>query len=123
MTAVKAREWKKKELKAPIDRKLAYPGLTVYVDLRSWGAGNWYGEHVTLPNKDTLTYVLECNYREYVGKEFKLIDAYFPAVKASWHVNNWFVVTYGHKFTALQSEHVLLTADTVKQYKINLLGK
>lgn len=121
MPAKQAELWKKKEQKAPINRSLAFPGHIVFIDLRSWGPGKWYAEEVSLPHKDTLTYVLECRYGEYVDVYCKRIRAYFPALDATWNEDNWFVVTYGHKYVALQSDHVLLTEDLIRQHKLELV--
>ena len=76
-----------------LDITLVKPGDTVYVDIRSWGAG-WY-ENITLPDKLTSTYVAECIYGNFCGSKNrpqKKLFAKFPAFNNSTYpVDNWFV--------------------------------
>ena len=119
VSAEAAKKMKSDAKRAVIDKKLVAPGTTVYVDIRSWGAGAWYSGLSDLPNKDTLTYVLLCEYKEYCSETHKKIQAHFPLIDATWHVDNWFVTTYG-QCKHLKADHILLTSQMIKKYKLNL---
>lgn len=101
---------------------LVHPKSVVYVDIREWGPGQWYSK-LDLPNKDTLTYVIRCEYRDWCGSgafERRKILAYFPVLRSTWEVDNWFVSTYGHKFTELLPNHVLVTRQLIEKHKLRL---
>ncbi len=104
------------------DILLVKPKSVAYVDIREWGPGLWYS-NLSLPDKDTLTYVLRCEYGAFCGSKkhpHRLINAYFPTLGITYKVNNWFVSTYGHKFKEPLPDHVVLTKPMIKRYKVDL---
>lgn len=107
------------------DITLVSPKSVVYVDIREWGPGTWYSNLASLPNKDTVTYVLRCEYQEFCGpKNFprRKIKAFFPALNATYDVDNWFVSTYGHKFTKPLPEQVVLSKRLIAEYAIDFVN-
>lgn len=108
---------KKKELIT-----LVTPKTEVYVDLREMGPFDWYAG-LNLPDKNTLTYVYHVIYKDYCGPKSNptlKIKAFYPLTRKTFDVDNWFVYCYGHKFKTLQSDHVLLTKELMKEYKLKL---
>jgi hypothetical protein len=115
---------KQKSIAKKSDITLISPKSVVYVDIREWGPGTWYSSLSSLPDKDTVTYVLRCEYQDYCGpKKFprRKIKAFFPVIGIVYEVDNWFVSTYGHKFKECHPDHVELTKALIKKYKINLI--
>ncbi len=105
------------------DITLVQPYKSVaYVDIRSWGPGTWYSS-LALPDKDTTTYVLKAEYRDFCGPAAhpkRRINVYFETIGATYPEDNWFVCTYGHKYTELHPTHVLLTKQLLSRYRVNL---
>jgi hypothetical protein len=91
------------------------PGMTVFVDLRSWGS-DWY-RSLSLPDKDVLTYVTTCVYGNLCFSNGQpCICAVFPEmVGEKFVVNNWFITRYGQQ-TQLKDCQVLVTSLMVKHY-------
>ncbi len=85
-------------LKVPIT--LVKPGDVVYVDIRSWNT-YWYSTLDLLPDKDTLTYVVRCEYGQFCGSKKRpnyKIKTYFPAMFEEHESDNVFVNEYGLQF-------------------------
>ena len=98
---------------------LVKPGDVVYVDLRSWGTA-WYST-LTLPHKDTITYVTTCIYGQFCGpkkKPLSQIMANFPDLHEESPVDNLFVTEYGQQFT-LHKNYVLIDASFVTKYNLD----
>ena len=113
---------KQKSLILKSDINLVSPKSVVFVDIREWGPGSWYSSLTSLPDRDTVTYVLRCEYQDFSGPKKnprRKIKAFFPVLSIVFDVDNWFVSTYGH-CTELKPDHVLLTKALLKQYKVNL---
>ncbi len=109
-----AKNLRKTTLLSPIS--LVKPGMTVYVDLRSWSP-LWYNK-LTLPCKDKLTYVTRCVYGAYVGKDkVKIISSYPDMSNEVFVVDNWFVTIYGHH-RYYSHGYILLSPKMIKAHKL-----
>ncbi len=108
------------------DITLVSPKTCVYVDIREWGPGHWYSTLNHLPDKDRVTYVLQCVYGDFCGSAktpHRKINAYFPTIDVTYSVDNWFVSTYGHKYTTQHPDHVVLDKQLLKKYQVNLTSR
>lgn len=113
---------KQKSLILKSDITLVSPKSVVFVDIREWGPGTWYSSLASLPDRDTVTYVLRCEYQDFCGPKKnprRKIKAFFPVLAIVFNVDNWFVSTYGH-CTELKPDYVLLSKALLKQYKVDL---
>jgi hypothetical protein len=107
---------KKKAMTTPIS--LVKPGMTVYVDLRSWSP-LWY-DGLSLPNKHFLTYVTRCVYGKYCGpvgkRKYKIKSSYPDMCNEVFEVDNWFVTTYGHQ--KYVQRKILINVKMVKKFNL-----
>jgi hypothetical protein len=98
---------------------LVKPGMTVFVDLRSWSP-SWYSQ-LSLPNKDKLTYVTRCVYGKYCGapgqRKTKILSTYPDMSNEVFEVDNWFVTTYGHQ-SYRGRRFILLNARLIEKHKL-----
>lgn len=111
-----AQEWRSTCNATPIT--LVTPGQTVYVDLRSWGV-DWYNE-LTLPDKDTKTYVTICTYGKLSGtpkRPNSRIVANYTDLHEIHTVNNLFISEWGHQFVN-KPEYILIDRQLIIQYNL-----
>jgi hypothetical protein len=114
-----ARHMQKECLRVPIT--IVKPGDIVFVDLRSWGP-QWYST-LSLPDKDTTTYVAQCIYGVFCGSKQRAqykIQAFFPAMREQFAVDNLFVNEYGQNFERDPS-YVLVNEELVAEHKLSIL--
>lgn len=76
----------------PIDE--ISPGDKVFVDLRSRGGATWYRD-LQLPQGDQMTYVLECFYGRWIGRNKRKILINCPVTREEWPADHYFVKAYG----------------------------
>ena len=69
------------------------PGDTVLVDLRSYGA-TWYN-HLHLPDKDHITYLVPYRYTKWIGSKRLKIEGHCPLFNETFPLDHLFVSQYG----------------------------
>ena len=92
-----------------------YPGLSVFVDLRSRGGATWYND-IGLPDPHRLTYVLPCMYKSWIGKQKRKILLHSPVTDEEYPVDHYFVRSYGTCTVLKPDTMVLVDPALCKRY-------
>jgi hypothetical protein len=93
------------------------PGNTVFVDLRSYGAG-WY-KQLPLPDLHHVTYCVRYEYTRWHNKKQTKIVASCPIFKETFVVDHLFVKKYGSRLTP-EKDSVIIDEQMVEQYPMLL---
>lgn len=94
-------------------------GMTVYVDIRTWGS-DWYST-LSLPDKDLITYVTTCVYGSFCGPSknpHSLVNSIYPEMCGeTFVVDNWFVTRNGCQ-NKVGVDEVLLTSEMIIHFDL-----
>ena len=89
------------------------PGDTVYVPLRFFNYTLY--DQIDLPNKDTVTYVVQQQYTRWCGRNQLRIDARVPVFQSTYERTNVFVFQVGNN-RDLSPDMVVVTEQLIQQY-------